>query len=135
MYTHDECVAEIYGALGEVVDGDVHRGPFKMYALEADECTDTANCSVLIVYIRYVGSDGKVHSRFLSVAELESTTADAIYATLKNIIKSKVLNENCLVGLTTDGASAMMGVHRGATTGSASPCDTTLYGPQVTVGV
>lgn len=84
--------------------------PYNFFSLEADESTDSANKSVLIVYLRYVNFVGKVQTNYLGVQEMEATTADYIFAGVKAIMASFGLEVANMVGIATDGAAIMTGV-------------------------
>ena len=64
VYSHHDSIDDFLSALRDVVQtdllSDVAGAPFKMYSLQADEATDCANLSSLIIYIRYMGPSGAV---------------------------------------------------------------------------
>ena len=73
MYTHHWFVEDLYACLQTVVDETFHdmsKVPYGVYGIEADEATDASNESVIIVFIRYVGDNGVVKSRFIGVRAL-----------------------------------------------------------------
>ena len=117
MYTHHSSVEDFYACLQTVVDetfhNDMSKVPFGVYGIEADEATDASNESIIIVFIRYVGDNGVVKSRFIGVRALNQTTADAIFDSIREILVHHSLIEMLLVGLATDGASVMTGVNKG----------------------
>lgn len=119
-YQHHTSVNELYEAMAhqivEDINKDIKDGPYKIFSIEADEATDVNNCSIVIVYVRYVNSNGNIRTRFLSVEELEATTAVEVHAGILKCLNERGLSVNNIVGMATDGASVMRGVHVGVVT-------------------
>lgn len=63
-----------------------------------------------------MGEDGTVKCRYLGVKELRQTTAHAIHSAIECIMESYNLSELEFCGLTTDGASVMVGCNKGVAT-------------------
>ncbi|XP_076354469.1 E3 SUMO-protein ligase KIAA1586-like [Tachypleus tridentatus] len=116
----------MYSALNHVVQDkmqtDFQASPFPFFVLEADEATDAGNTSIVIIYIRYISSLGEVTSRFLVVRELTNTGADSVYNTIRSVMAERGLFDVDLVGLTTDGASVMVGIKTGVATKFKEEC-------------
>ena len=83
---------------------------FSYYSLAVDESTDTAQ---LVVFIRGVNDEFQI-KEFLDLASMKSTTTgeDLTQEVLK-MTKKYQLDPKKLLGLTTDGAPAMVGKHKG----------------------
>lgn len=94
---------------------DLDNVPGGFYALEVDEATDASNHSVLILCLRYI-KDGAAVSRYVGVCELPNTCSEDIHKAVKSVMTSKGLELTNMVGLATDGAAAMTGVHKGVAT-------------------
>ncbi len=116
----------MYLALRRVVDEELMQrrkdSPYPFFAVQIDEATDAANRSVLVSFIRFMGSDGKVRNQFLAVTEVASTTADGIHSALQKIMSDHDLFEVDLVGFASDGASVMVGVRKGVATRLKEEC-------------
>jgi hypothetical protein len=71
----------------------------------------------VIVFIRYVNSQGRVVSKFIGVEELQATTSDQVFEGIERVLKGFGLAyQQNMIGIATDGASVMTGVHRGVAT-------------------
>jgi hypothetical protein len=89
---------------------------FLAFSLALDESTDIVDTAQLCIFIRGVDKSFKVHEEILSVSPMHGkTTGTDIFDTLINAIATKVpaLNWKRLVGVTTDGAPAMIGKESG----------------------
>lgn len=86
------------------------------FAIQIDETTDVTNMAQLICYVRY--EDGNtVGEDMLFCLNLPShTTSDEIFGQLDRFIRENELNWEKCVGICTDGANAMAGVHKGVVT-------------------
>lgn len=75
-YTHHDSIDDIYASLSHVVEKEMEAdrkdAPFPFFALEADEATDSSNKSILLVYIRYMDSEGDVTSKLLGVLNYQT---------------------------------------------------------------
>ena len=81
----------------------------RFYALQIDESTDIASLANLLAFVRYE-YDGEVHEDFLFCKQLPShTTAETIFDTLNEFMVSNEIDWEKCVGLSTDGARAMVG--------------------------
>lgn len=119
-YTHHSSVTEMHEAIAAVIQEDIEKeigdSPYRVYGLEADEGTDVGNKSIVVIYVRYVANMGQVQTKYLSVEELPATRADDVRAGIEAAMKARNIVVENLVGLGTDGASIMRGVHTGVTT-------------------
>lgn len=86
------------------------------FAIQIDETTDITNMAQLICYVRY--EDGNtVGEDMLFCQTLPShTTADEIFGKLDGFIRENGMSWEKCVGICTDGANAMAGVHKGVVT-------------------
>jgi len=79
--------------LQELNDGD----PDRVFAIYADESTDSAKCKQMSLYIRLVNKKGDLIERCLALIEVPSTKAadllEAIHASMKTspLDKSRVI--------------------------------------------
>ena len=84
-----------------------------VFALQLDETTDVSNLSQLFVYIRYVVDD-RISEEFLFCQPLEITSKAAdVFQLLMDFFDKTELSWSKLVGVCTDGASAMIGANSG----------------------
>jgi hypothetical protein len=85
------------------------------FSLFLDESTDRTLESHLIVYISYIdkGGLGQPKSLFLSLSAICNGIAQSIYDAWISTCALYKLQNSKLVGLATDGAAAMLGVHNG----------------------
>lgn len=80
------------------------------YSLIVDESTNEANITCLGLSIRFYSAKKRsVVDTFYRLVPLKDTTADTIYTTLKGCLEEDGLDLNKLIGIGTDGASAMVG--------------------------
>ena len=118
-YTHHSSIDDLIDSMTSVVTGNlldkIRKSRF--FALEADESTESANKSVLIVCIRFV-ADGSymAETHFLAARELQCTDANSIFRTLFSILEENELNLSNMVGLAADGAAVMQGCRTGVVT-------------------
>ena len=82
------------------------------FSVMIDETTDVAVLNEMVIYARYV-ENGKVVTNFLKICELFNGTADTTETTLVANMEDKGLSMSKMVGLGTDRASVMTGVHNG----------------------
>jgi len=83
------------------------------YSIQLDESTDLTNIAVLLVFVRYC-ADGNVHDDILFCKELPTrTTADEVIRCLDTHFANKAIDWKNCVGVCTDGAASMTGIHRG----------------------
>nr|CAB3267855.1 zinc finger BED domain-containing protein 5-like [Phallusia mammillata] len=82
------------------------------YFIQLDEFTDISNKALLLVFVRYC-ADGNIHDDLLFCQELPTrTTADEVFRCLDTHFANNSIDWNC-VGVCTDGAASMTGVHHG----------------------
>lgn len=87
-------------------------GVDKHYSLLVDESTDISCRKDLCICIRYFSvKNAAVMSALLGIVEVISTTADALYETIKEFLENLGLDLTKMVGLGTDGASNLCGVN------------------------
>ena len=81
----------------------------RFYALQIDESTDISSLANLLAFVRYE-HDGEIHEDVLFCKHLPShTTAETIFETLNGFMVSNEIDWTKCVGLSTDGARAMVG--------------------------
>ena len=83
------------------------------YSIQLDESTDVSNAALLLVFVRYC-ADGNIHDNLLFCKEFPTRTiADEIIRCLDNHFTFKGIDWKNCVGVCTDGAASMTGIHRG----------------------
>ena len=88
----------------------------KLFSIMVDETTDICNTEQLVFCIRYVDSQLSSNEEFIGLHSLESTTAQCITKTIKDVLLRLSLQlENCR-GQCYDSASAMAGCKTGVAT-------------------
>ena len=79
------------------------------YTIMVDETTDMSNTEQLVFCIRYVDSNLEVHEEFIGLYSLESTSAESLFSTIKDILLRMNLRIKKCRGQSYDGASSMSG--------------------------
>ena len=78
-----------------------------------DESTDISVSQNLIVYIRILEKDAfsrvNPHTYFLGITQLDRANADTIYSALLKMLSTKGIDIMLLRGISTDGATVMVG--------------------------
>jgi hypothetical protein len=91
----------------------------EMFSLMFDESTTCSNKSCVILYIRVMYENEPCNFLF-SVLQLESATGEVVLQAVLNELEAYNINDSVLkkqlVGVATDGAAAMQGCYKGATT-------------------
>lgn len=83
------------------------------YSLQLDESTDVSNSADLLAFIRYE-FDGTISEDFLFCQSLPTyTTGESIFNSLNDFIIANEIGWSKCVGVSTDGAPAMLGKYRG----------------------
>ncbi|CAL9700336.1 unnamed protein product [Knipowitschia caucasica] len=81
----------------------------RFYAIQIDESTDIAALANLLAFVRYE-HDGDIHEDFLFCKPLPSnTTGEAVFEAINDFMVSNEIDWAKCVGLSTDGARAMVG--------------------------
>ena len=88
----------------------------KWFTLMIDETTDLSNTEQMILCLRYVDDDLGVHEEVLGLHSLESTSAESIVSTAKDVLLRLNLRINNCRGQCYDGASSMSGSKSGVAT-------------------
>lgn len=84
------------------------------FSLQLDESTDVVETAQMAVFVRMVFSDFTIKEDLLKFIPLKGyTTGQELFSHLKNIISSEKIPISKMVGLTTDGAPAMVGCDKG----------------------
>jgi len=111
-----EFLLAIASVLEEKLIEEVNTSQF--FFIMVDESTDRALESHLITYVTYLEGDGidQPKIQFLNLQDLPNGTAISILEAWKKTNNKYDLVQNHLVGLATDGAASMVGVHEGFTT-------------------
>ena len=73
-----------------------------------DETTDVP-LKELVLYARYLSTDGKVKCTYLSIQDIFNGTAETIYEAITKYCASKGIGLNKCMEFDSDGASVMTG--------------------------
>ncbi|XP_040289892.1 protein ZBED8-like [Bufo bufo] len=105
----DDLSADI---LSQVVQ-EIKSAPLPIFSIQLDESTDMANCSQLLVFVRYI-NDGDFKDEFLFCKPLETTTtAHDVFDKVGSFLKEHQISWEKVCGVCTDGAPAMLGCRSG----------------------
>ncbi|XP_070270292.1 LOW QUALITY PROTEIN: protein FAM200C [Myotis yumanensis] len=104
---------EMYADILDQVIQEIKSAPLPIFNIQLDESTDVANCSQLLVYVRYI-NDGNFKDEFLFCKPLEmTTTARDVFDTVGSFLKEHQISWEKVCGACTDGAPAMLGCRSG----------------------
>ena len=113
-------VIEMFILMGEMVKSEVVRKAQQVsfMGLLIDEVMDIAQREQLVSFIRYVDQDTyEVKTDFLAVNDISESSTSANAQTIKSVVVKQLLDcdldINKLSGLSTDGASVMVGKENG----------------------
>nr|KAF6453013.1 hypothetical protein HJG59_008284 [Molossus molossus] len=88
---------------------EIKSAPLPIFSIQFDESTDIANCSQLLVYMRYI-NDGDFKGEFLLCKSLETTTtARDVFDTVGSFLKEHKISWGKVCNVFTDGDPAMLG--------------------------
>ncbi|KAK1339624.1 hypothetical protein QTO34_018178 [Cnephaeus nilssonii] len=105
----DDMSADI---LDQVIQ-EIKFAPLPIFSIQLDVSTDIANCSQLLVYVKYI-NDGNFRDEFLFCKPLETTTtARDVSDTVGSFLKEHKISWEKVCGVCTDGAPAMRGCRSG----------------------
>ena len=74
-----------------------------------DESTDIAVLKELVMYAHFLLPDATVGTAFLTIAELQNGTAEAVKGAIVAYLDEKSLSIERMMGFESDGASVMTG--------------------------
>lgn len=98
--------------LDQVVQ-EIKSAPLPICSIQLDESTDVANCSQLMVYVRYI-NDGDFKDEFLCCKPLERTaTALDVFEAVDSFLRQHEISWKSICGICTDGAPATLGCQSG----------------------
>ena len=97
----------------EQVIQEMKSAPFGIFSIQLDESQDVANCSQLLVYVRYI-YEGDFKDEFLFCKPLETTTtARDVFDTVGSFLQNHDIPWGNVCIVCTDGAPAMQGCSSG----------------------
>ena len=99
----------------------------KWFTLMVDETTDMSNTEQMVVCLRFVDNNLEVYEEVVGLYSLESTSAETIVSTIKDILLRMNLRMDMCCGQCYDGASNMSGSNSGVATKIASLESRALY--------
>jgi hypothetical protein len=120
-YTHHTSTKEFQQSIAEVI-ADELVGQVKgsgVFSVMLDESTDVSVHQNCVVYVRYLASiGGKVQqvTQFHGIRQLSLANAESIHSELISLIESFGFDLDNLAGVSTDGASVMVGCKNGVVT-------------------
>lgn len=88
----------------------------RYYALQADESTDIGSLANLLVYVRYECNTEFYDDLLFCRPVPTNTTGEAVFQVIDTFIKESDLDWSRCVGISTDGARAMVGSNKGVVT-------------------
>ncbi|KAL6046540.1 hypothetical protein STEG23_018200 [Scotinomys teguina] len=98
--------------LSQVIE-EIKSSPLPIFSIQLDESTDVANCSQLLVYVRYI-NDGDFKDEFLFCKPLGTTaTARDVFDQVGSFLTEHKLCWEMVCGVCTDGAPALLGCQSG----------------------
>ncbi|XP_007648258.1 zinc finger BED domain-containing protein 5 [Cricetulus griseus] len=105
----DDMSADI---LDQVIQ-EIKSAPLPIFSIQLDESTEVANCSQLLMYVRYI-NDGDFKDEFLFCKPLNTAaTARDVFERVGSFLKEHKLSWEMVCGICTDGARAMLGCQSG----------------------
>lgn len=108
---HSDTVIDIQKSLVDVLDNllDLELHECSVFSILCDESTDLSVNKNLIVYVRYVSSNGTPQTKLLGNVKIDDGTAVGITAALLKVLEMRKLDVTHMVGFGSDGASVMTG--------------------------
>ncbi|XP_070275267.1 SCAN domain-containing protein 3-like [Myotis yumanensis] len=102
-------IDDMFVDIPDQVIQEIKSAPLPIFSMQLDESTDVANCSQLLVYVRYI-NDGDFKEEFLFCKPLETTTtARDVFDTVGSLLKENKISWEKVCGVCTDVAPAMLG--------------------------
>lgn len=84
------------------------------FSLIIDECTDVSVSQVLAVMVRFYDEQKcKVTDALLDVVEVDDASAEGLFKSVKELLKSKDIPLQNIIGFASDNCSKMLGAHKG----------------------
>ncbi|XP_053388248.1 zinc finger protein 862-like [Mercenaria mercenaria] len=121
-YEHSDSTNEFQDSIAAVIEDEILEKVKSSgkYSLMFDESTDISVHQNLIMYIRVLETDclGVVNpnTHFFSIDSIERANAESIYAKVLSTLSQKGIQLSGLCGVSTDGASVMVGNKSGVVT-------------------
>ena len=115
-YINNHAAANFVTCIGDVTNREVlsELSGTKFYSLTMDGTTDVSTSEQECVYVR-AAKNGKIQSNFLKMVEPENTTGEVLSKVILDAVGIMDDKTNAtLVGITSDGASNMLGRQKGA---------------------
>ena len=83
------------------------------FAIQLDESTDVSSCSQLLVYVRYMKGHSVKEEYLFSEPLATTTRGKDVFDIVNKFFEDKGIDWTKLVGICTDGAPSVTGVHSG----------------------
>ena len=88
-------------------------GNSNFYCIICDECTDASNREQLVICIRWIDEHLQPQDEFIGLYKIDDISANAIVATVKNVLVRMNLALSRCRSHCYDGAASMMGANSG----------------------
>ena len=113
-YKSQRIIGEFLQVMAVQIEKDQLQGALSStyFSLMIYETMDIAVPNEMVIYATYI-ENGKVATNFLKICKLFNGTTDTIETTLVTYVEDKGLSVSKMVGLGTDGANVMTGIHNG----------------------
>ena len=106
-------IAELSNNILSQIVSKMQHSKFNFFAIQLDETTDVANQAQLFVYTRYIHEE-HLEDEFLFCESLDTTTmAKDIFGKVDRFFEKHNIQWKHVIGVCTDGASAMLGCRSG----------------------
>ena len=113
LLSNDTVTRRIIGMSDDIECQMLEKIKASYYSIQLDESTDISNAALLLVFVRYC-ADGKIHDDLLFCKELPTRTiASEVMRCLDSHFTNKGIDWKKCVGVCTDGAASMTGIHNG----------------------
>jgi hypothetical protein len=97
------------------------------YSLIVDETSDISNKEQVSICLRWVDNNLMIREHFIGFYDTPSTTGEALFELVKNVLKGLNLNPSKMVGKAFDGAASMSGQFKGLSARLSSISPLAIY--------
>ena len=119
-YTSQSTICDMLNVISEVLDEETVSmlnqsiGKYGFFGIMADEATNTKTECILSICVRFLGSNGDIIERFLSITgEISKATASALLSKVEEVFQTRNVDMNKIICCSFDGASNMSGHYGG----------------------
>ncbi|CAG8529783.1 1654_t:CDS:2, partial [Scutellospora calospora] len=117
-YTNNKAAYGFIESIGHVIEQSTFEELYKSksWSIMLDESTTISTEKILAIVSKHLLRPGKPIYQFLGMISLTEQMSDTIIADLNRFIQAKNILYNNLYHICTDGASTMIGIHKGIAT-------------------